>query len=251
MLLLDLTLVAALSVVEVTQGALPAPSPRAQATGERVTAASPAAVRKTPRRGTPSVRPAGPRSRIVAVARSHVGKPFAGDCSAFVLRVFRRANVPLPRYTSRTASTSEAIFRSLTKVREPRPGDVVVFHRTYDRERPGPGRNLFTHVGVVESVAGPRVTFIHRSGRGVQRSTMNLSRPGDPRANDTLRRRRVADRPAQRYLAGELFAGYASAVGGDLRAARALARDDRARSTEPPPARGEKRKPAPARPRTR
>ncbi|HET7754180.1 MAG TPA: CHAP domain-containing protein [Anaeromyxobacteraceae bacterium] len=150
-----------------------------------------------------------PARAVVSAARSRVGKPFAGDCSTFVLRVFRDARIAVPALPSRTKSTSEALFRSLTPVRRPRAGDIVVFHRTYDRERPGPGRNLFTHVGVVESVHGDRVTFIHRLGRTVLRSTMNTARPHDPRENDPLRRRRATDVGKQRYLAGELFAGFA------------------------------------------
>jgi cell wall-associated NlpC family hydrolase len=160
------------------------------------------------------------RARVVTIARSYVGKRFHGDCSAFVTRVFRRADVPLRRSPGVHRSGTEAIFSALTRVSKPRPGDVVVFHRTYDREAPGPGRNLFTHVAIVESVRGANVTFIHRSGRVVRRSTMNLDRPRDPHANDVVRRRRPSDAPGQRYLAGELVAGFASPLAAEPRQAR-------------------------------
>ena len=162
----------------------------------------------------------GKRARIVATARSYVGKPVPGDCSSFVTRVYREAGAALPLAAGPRRSGTEAIFDGLTRVPRPRAGDVVVFHRTYDRERPGPGRNLFTHVGVVESVKGRRVTFIHRSGRRVERSSMNLARPRDPSENDVLRRKRRGDVPGQAYLAGELFAGYASPFAPKLRAGR-------------------------------
>jgi hypothetical protein len=149
-----------------------------------------------------------------------VGKRFDGDCSAFVTRVFRRADVPLPRSPGAHRSGTEAIFSALRRVPKPRPGDVVVFHRTYDREAPGPGRNLFTHVAIVDAVRGASVTFIHRSGPVVRRSTMNLERPRDPRENDLVRRRRPSDAPGQRYLAGELFAGFASPLTTETRQAR-------------------------------
>ena len=150
------------------------------------------------------------RTRVVEVARRHVGSWFAGDCSAFVRRVYAEAGVPL-RQIAASGSGSEALHRSLHHVRRARPGDLVFFHRTHDREQPGPRRNRFTHVGVVEAVDGPQVSVIHRSGTGVRRLAMNLARPGDPDQNGPLRRRRPGDPPGVRYLSGQLFAGYASA----------------------------------------
>jgi hypothetical protein len=44
---------------------------------------------------------------------------------------------------------------------------------------------------------------------------MNLARPSDPDENGALRRHRLGDSPKQRYLASELFAGFASALGGE------------------------------------
>jgi hypothetical protein len=98
--------------------------------------------------------------------------------------------------------------------RQPRPGDLVFFRETYDRNRDGERNDGLTHIGVVEAVAKDgTVTFIHRGGGGVKRSVMNLKRPdarGDKRSgyfNDWLRRSSDADRA---YLTGELFAGYAA-----------------------------------------
>jgi NlpC/P60 family protein len=161
----------------------------------------------------------GVRARLVASARHHVGKRFRGDCTGFVRRVYAEAGVPLPS-GARGRSASESIFRSLSPARAPRRGDLAFFHRTYDREAPGPGRNRFTHVALVESVDGLRVSLIHRGSEGIQRFTMNLAHPADPDENGALRRHRPGDSPGQRYLASELFAGFASALGSQMRAGR-------------------------------
>jgi hypothetical protein len=161
----------------------------------------------------------GVRDRLVEAARRHVGRRFRGDCTGFVRRVYAEAGIPLPSGV-RGRSASESIFRSLAPVRVPRRGDLAFFHRTHDREPPGPGRNRFTHVALVESVDGPRVSLIHRGSAGIQRLAMNLARPADRNENGALRRHRPGDSPKQPYLASELFAGFASALGGELRAGR-------------------------------
>jgi hypothetical protein len=157
-----------------------------------------------PKRTTP-----GPRARLVAAARRQLGQRFRGDCSAFVRHVYAEARVPL-RLAPRARSGTEAIVRPLERAKRPRPGDVAWFHRTHDRERPGKGRNLYTHIGVVERVRGARVTLIHRSNAGVERLELHLGRPADPELNDALRRRKRGDPPGQRYLAGQLIAGFAT-----------------------------------------
>lgn len=45
---------------------------------------------------------------------------------------------------------------------------------------------------------------------------MNLERPHDRSENGMVRRHRAGDRPGQRYLSAELFAGYATALGQEL-----------------------------------
>ncbi len=152
-----------------------------------------------------------PRTRLVEAARRHLGRRFAGDCSGFVRRVFAEARVALPPPTQ-GRSRSETLYRSLSPVPRPSPGDLTFFHGTYDRDRAGQQRDRFTHVALVEATDGAHVTLIHRGSRGIERIRMNLARRHDPDENGRVRRRRAADRPGLRYLSGELFAGYATAL---------------------------------------
>jgi probable lipoprotein NlpC len=166
----------------------------------------PAPPAAAPARDAPSAAPSptsDARARLVAAARRHLGKPFRGDCSAFVSRIYSEAKVPLPRSPGARTGT-EAFVRSLARVARPRPGDVAWFHHTHR------GADLFTHIALVESVDGPRVSLIHRSNRGVERLRMDLARRADPAVNGALRRRRPGDAPAQQYLASQLLAGFAT-----------------------------------------
>jgi hypothetical protein len=172
------------------------------------------------------------RARLVAAARRHVGKPFRGDCSGFVRHVYREAGLPLPT-AAEARSGTEAIVRPLSRTARPRPGDVAFFHRTHDRDPPGrAARNLYTHVAVVESVRGPRVSLIHRGNAGVRRLELHLARRADPAVNGVLRRRKAGDPPAQRYLAGELLGGFASLASARPDAARTHARAGERRTRE-------------------
>jgi hypothetical protein len=151
------------------------------------------------------------RSRIVEVARRFVDQPFAGDCSGYVRRVLRDAEVevgPLPSAESMSAS----LHLASRAVRRPHPGDLVFFHDTYDRNRDGKLNDEWTHVALVEAVDGDQVWFLHRGGRGILRLRMNLAHPHDEALNDPVRARRGDDPPGTRYLSGELFSAYGAVV---------------------------------------
>jgi hypothetical protein len=59
-------------------------------------------------------------------------------------------------------------------------------------------------VGIVDSVQGHAVTFVHRTRGGIVRSKLDLRHPHARRSNDVLRR------PPSRALTGELLAGFAA-----------------------------------------
>jgi hypothetical protein len=151
------------------------------------------------------------RWRIVETARRYVDQPFNGDCSGYVRRVMREADVDLSPLPS-ARSMSESLHLVSRGVRTPQPGDLVFFHDTYDRNRDGKLGDAWTHVALVEAVEGEQVWFLHRGGKGIVRLQMDLSRPHDEAANDPVRARRADDPPGTRYLAAELFAGYGSVV---------------------------------------
>jgi hypothetical protein len=94
----------------------------------------------------------------------------------------------------------------------PRPGDLVFWHDTYDRDRDGRSDDRFTHLGIVEYVADGTVVFLHRGSRAVVRGAMTPGRPGQTAAGDRLLnstlRAKARAAPGDRLLAGELFAGY-------------------------------------------
>lgn len=148
----------------------------------------------------------GSRARAVAEALRHLGSPFRGDCSGFVIAAWRAAGVSLRLRPAR--SRSESLQRASRRVEAPRPGDLAFFHHTYDRNGDGLANDPFTHVALVEAVDGAKVTLLHRGSRGIERVRMDLARPSDRGANDPVRARRRGEDSRLRVLAGELFAGY-------------------------------------------
>jgi hypothetical protein len=150
--------------------------------------------------------PEAARTSIVTAARRHLGVRYPGDCSGFVLSLLRTAGVEIALRPAR--SRSESLYLATRRVRAPRPGDLVFFHDTYDRNRDGRANDPYTHVGVVESVSGAAVVLVHRSSRGIERVRMDLTRPSDRASNDPVRHRRRSEPRARRVLAGELFAGF-------------------------------------------
>jgi hypothetical protein len=154
----------------------------------------------------PALEAPGLRPRIVAAARALLGRPFRGDCSAFVLSLLRKAGVAAALPPAR--SRSEALWLGGERVEAPEPGDLAFFHDTYDRNRDGRLNDRWTHVALVETVEGEQVTLLHRGLHGVERFRMDLAHPSDASANDRLRIPRRGEPPGTRHLAGELFTGF-------------------------------------------
>ena len=135
------------------------------------------------------------------------------DCSSFVQGAFARAELRLDLRSLPGRSNSEALFRMAKETEAPTPGDIAVFHNSYDRNRDGKRNDLYTHIAVVERVEGDRVTLLHRGSKGLARIRMNLSRPDDPSENSILRF--ASKRQPGRIFTGELFAGYGVLIPGD------------------------------------
>lgn len=149
------------------------------------------------------------RAKLVEEARAILdGRKRFRDCSSFILGVYRAAEVPVRTVALPAGrSMSESLYRASTNVAIARPGDIAVFHNTYDRNRDGKRNDRYTHVSLVESIDGDVITFIHRGSKGVARHRMNLSAPNDPKTNDALRMG-----GSGKVLAGQLFVGFGDLV---------------------------------------
>lgn len=142
------------------------------------------------------------------------------DCAGFVTFAYRAASVSvsprefMPNENAVSAMFREALARQAVTLGTPRPGDLVFFRETYDRNRDGRINDGLTHVGIVESIDEEgTVTFVHRGNSGVERSRFNARFPqsrvadGGQVLNDFLR---PGTRSSRAFLAGELFEGYSS-----------------------------------------
>ena len=142
---------------------------------------------------------------------------FRNDCSGFVCASLDRAGLQLTGSTRSMWDRAKA--EGATHRRKlPEPGDLAFFDNTYDRNKNGRFDDPLSHIAVVVDVEPDGTIYMAHDGTGRGRSTltMNLNQP-DLRAtedgkvlNDWLRRKRPGDPPSARYLAGELWRGFAS-----------------------------------------
>ncbi|HSP79201.1 MAG TPA: CHAP domain-containing protein [Myxococcaceae bacterium] len=165
-------------------------------------------------------------ARVARRAGALVGSSLRGyrsvpdDCSGVVRLAYREVGVELlsqgmrPGENAVTAMYRRAKRAGALHKRTPRPGDLVFFRETYDRNGDGRRNDGLTHVGVVERVEKDgTVVFVHRTSRGVKRGRMNLRHPKLHQTrdgsvlNDYLRR---AERGQRARFTGELFSGYAT-----------------------------------------
>lgn len=143
----------------------------------------------------------------------------------YVLETYRMNGVEFENETElRIIDLYRAVQRSGSIYHTTRPvvGDLVFFHNTYDTNRDGRNNDWYTHVAVVEEVHrnGTIVMLSFRSGR-VVRDAMNLEHKHERELNGQvvnaqLRAQSRQDADYTQYLAGELFAGFGSALG-DIR----------------------------------
>ena len=173
------------------------------------------------------------RSAIVRTAAKLVGaktivsngRRIAYDCAGITRAVFLKHGIDL--YDS-SAVDSDANgvriiyshieqYGTFHKGPAVRPGDLVFFNNTWDYNGDGKVNDPLTHVGIVErQELDGTVVFISRVANAVERYRMNLGLPHVHKSasgrilNDYLRRKDVIDHTNTRYLAGELFAKFAT-----------------------------------------
>mgnify|MGYP000276834862 CR=1 FL=1 len=147
----------------------------------------------------------------------HRPRGFRDDCSGFVMASLDRAGVPTSGST-RTFWDHARELGTTHKRKRPSVGDLVFFDNTYDRNRNGRFDDDLTHIGIVIGVdEDDTITIAHGgTGRGRTTLTMNLRHPDVRRdddglvRNDYLRRRLSSDPKHFKYLAGELWRGFAT-----------------------------------------
>ena len=192
----------------------PAGVARAQPTARKAPVARPA-------RGV-GERIAARASRLVGVSSlKQVDRTMPDDCTGVARIAYGSAGIEvMPRDGRKGDNGVTHIYRHATRLGavhkgKPKPGDLVFFRETYDRDRDGRRDDGLTHVGIVERVeSNGTIHFVHRGSKGVARVRMNLRRPttyrerkGGEVVNDYLR---AASRKHRAYVTGELFAGFAS-----------------------------------------
>ena len=181
----------------------------------------------TPRVATPS------RSAIVRTAVKLVGaktiesngRRIAYDCAGVTRAVFLKHGIDLydgevgDPYANGVQIIHSHIEQQGIFHQGPitRPGDLVFFNNTWDYNGDGKVNDPLTHVGIVErQESDGTVVFISRVAGAVERYRMNLGLPHVHKTtsgrilNDYLRRKDVTDGSNTRYLAGELFAQFAT-----------------------------------------
>ncbi|MDY7225863.1 CHAP domain-containing protein [Hyalangium rubrum] len=185
-------------------------------------------------RSTPSVgtRIAARATRLVGVSSLRkVDRSVPDDCTGVARIAYSSVGIEvMPRSGVQGDNGVSNIHRHAKQLGavhkgKPKPGDLVFFRETYDRNRDGRRNDGLTHVGVVERIEpNGTILFVHRGSKGVARVRMNLQRPTTRRdtksgavLNDYLR---AASGKSRAYLTGELFAGFASP--GPLAKARAV-----------------------------
>jgi hypothetical protein len=153
------------------------------------------------------------------------GRRIAYDCAGVTRAIFLKHGIDL--YDSSVADSDANGVRIIYSHIEQhgvfhkgpavRPGDLVFFNNTWDYNGDGKVNDLLTHVGIVErQESDGTVVFISRVAGAVERYRMNLGLPHVHKSasgrilNDYLRRKDVIDHANTRYLAGELFAQFAT-----------------------------------------
>jgi len=158
----------------------------------------------------------------VAVAAKHYLKnrppsAYRADCSGFVDAVYARAGMDIQGNT-RSYWAEARSAGAIHKRKSPAPGDLVFFDNTYDRDKDGRLDDELTHVGVVLDVDSQGTIRVAHDGTSKGRTIlfMNLRNPSVASDNNGnvlnsyLRRRTSGDRAGTKYLAGELFRGFAT-----------------------------------------
>lgn len=178
------------------------------------------------------------RISIRTVCRSFIGnnskvikfqeRVYPNDCSGMVRAVFSSVGIDVMERAhefGQNLNGVQIIYKSYKEKawsdfkRKPRPGDLIIFNNTYDKNKNGLWDDLFTHISVVTGVeTNGTVAYIHHVSRGIQRYRLNLDKngiykEGENKYNDFLRVRPSSDKNKKKYLADNLFFCFIDILG--------------------------------------
>jgi hypothetical protein len=160
------------------------------------------------------------RTALVKAAEHYLTGSLGGyrdDCSGYVCAVLNRVGIEVEGSTATLWALAEAQGSTHTR-KVPKPGDLAFFDQTYDRNHNGKLDDDLTHIAVVLTVEPDGTVVMGHGGTSEGRTTlrMNLLHP-DVRSdeagrvlNDLLRREKSSDPKGTRYLASELWRGFAT-----------------------------------------
>ncbi|MFW5727417.1 MAG: CHAP domain-containing protein [Spirochaetota bacterium] len=115
------------------------------------------------------------------------GRRFNADCTGTVLAIYWHAGIdlasPLARYSGNGVTRLYRFLeeeQALYSTRRPKPGDIIFWDNTYDRNNDGQANDYLTHTGMVVAVEEDgTVHYVHHNYRkGVVFARMNLYKPG-------------------------------------------------------------------------
>lgn len=148
---------------------------------------------------------------------SHETRGYRQDCSGFVEATYARVGHPVTGSAAQFWAYADQT-RATHKRRRPEPGDLAFFDDTHDRNRDGKLNDPLTHIAVVLGVEEDGTILLAHDGTSKGRTTlrMNLDLSSEHTdttgrvINDYLRQPKEGDPKKTRYLASELWRGFAS-----------------------------------------
>jgi hypothetical protein len=158
------------------------------------------------------------REQVLAASQYYLDNvPFRDDCSGYVCAVYAKVGIPIDGSVKQIwdrAQEAGAIHHR----KIPNPGDIAFFDNTYDANHNRKLDDFFSHMALVLQVYDDGTILLAHGGSSHGRTTllMNLQEPDVHRredgreVNDYLRRATKRDRRGTKYLASQLWRGFAT-----------------------------------------
>lgn len=158
------------------------------------------------------------RADVLAASRYYLDNvPFRDDCSGYVCAVYAKVGLVMDGTVKQLWDRAERAG-AIHHDKLPSPGDIAFFDNTYDANHNKKLDDFFSHVALVVEVGDDGTIVLAHGGSSQGRTTfvMNLKDPTVRRredgreVNDNLRRPGRRDRKGTKYLASELWRGFAT-----------------------------------------